>query len=344
MIGSRDLQDLQEAEQNRVTRVRAIAEKYHRTLKHLPKLKHEIDTMQQLQSVNDDDLVISLEQRLEKVFLLLGSLILTPEVMLNSPELEGLEYDLQNATTLDAMDRWLSKFNNKCDEFRTRMIRQKEAEYEYKEEKKASHCKQFELEMIQLPTGSFLMGATKRQVKVDGFHISKYPVTQRLWVAVMGYNPSYFKFSDMCPVERVSFDDAIHFVNKLSQMTSNQYRLPKEAEWEYAARSGGRDELWAGTSNKAELDDYAWTTYNSEGRTQPVGLKRPNGLGIYDMSGNVWEWCDDLCSPALSEKERIIRGGCWDHSYDNARTGYSFLGLPYHRTSQIGFRLALSFP
>jgi len=103
----------------------------------------------------------------------------------------------------------------------------------------------------------------------------------------MGSNPSHFKESDENPVEMVSWNEAREFIRRLNQMSGKSYRLPTEAEWEYAARSGGKGEKWAGTSNKSELQDFAWFFMNSGDRTHPVGQKRPNGLGFYDMSGNV---------------------------------------------------------
>ncbi|MBA4348368.1 MAG: hypothetical protein C0415_00040 [Thermodesulfovibrio sp.] len=185
------------------------------------------------------------------------------------------------------------------------------------------------LEMILVKSGCFQMGSDgyyAHEVCVDDFYIGKYEVTQGQWKAIMGDNPSRFEdCGDNCPVESVSWDDVQEFINKLNQKTEKNYRLPTEAEWEYAARSGGKNEKWAGTSNQSELGEYAWYRENSGDKTHPVGQKKPpNGLGIYDMSGNVWEWVSDWFdvnyyknSPKDNPKGpssgsyKALRGGSW---------------------------------
>ncbi len=147
-------------------------------------------------------------------------------------------------------------------------------------------------------------------------------MTQGQWKAIMGNNPSAFQNGDNYPVEQVNWDDAQEFIRELNQITGKKYRLPTEAEWEYAARSGGKKEKWAGTSNESELMKYAWYRRNARGKTHPVGRKRPNGLGLYDMSGNVYEWVQDTFSESAYRQHSrmnpvveggvycVLRGGC----------------------------------
>jgi sulfatase modifying factor 1 len=223
-----------------------------------------------------------------------------------------------------------------------------------------------DIEMIHVKGGCFQMGDVfgdgfdwekpVHEVCVDDFYIGKYEVTQRQWMAVMGNNPSIFKYcGDDCPVENVSWDDVQDFINKLNEMTGGKYRLPTEAEWEYAARSGGKNEKYAGTSEPAELEDYAWFEDNSGKKTHPVGKKKPNGLGIYDMSGNVWEWVKDHFNDKYYEKSphknprgaetgsgRVDRGGGWGSDLRHVRTVYRGNDTSDVKGSGIGFRLSKS--
>jgi formylglycine-generating enzyme required for sulfatase activity len=132
------------------------------------------------------------------------------------------------------------------------------------------------------------------EVCVKDFYLGKFEVTQEQWQKVMGENPSSFSAcGNSCPVDSVSWDMAQDFIKKLNAMTKKKYRLPTEAEWEYAARSGGKNDRWPGTNSEEKLADFAWYDQNSKEVTHPVGLKKPNGLGLYDMAGNVREWCQD---------------------------------------------------
>ncbi len=220
------------------------------------------------------------------------------------------------------------------------------------------------MELVFVKGGCYQMSDTFSDVKddekpvhevcVSDFFLGKYEVTQGQWKAIMmGNNPSDFKdCGDNCPVENVSWSDIQQFIQNLNRSTGTGYRLPTEAEWEYACRSGGKKERYSGTND--DLDDYAWYDSNSGNRTHPVGQKKPNGLGLYDMSGNAWEWVQDWYnsgyyknSPKNNPKgpssgsDRVVRGGS---RYDlpiyqrcsNRNYGYAPSGV----YSNIGFRLA----
>lgn len=218
-------------------------------------------------------------------------------------------------------------------------------------------------EFVQVPGGSFVMGALSgstyenpvHKIRLSSFFISKYLVTQSQWQMVMGRNPSGNKSGESYPVESVSWNDIQTFLSKLNECTGNAYRLPTSAEWEYAARSGGSSEKWAGTSDQRQLNDYAWFDSNSGGSTQPVGLKKPNGLGIFDMSGNVWEFCSDRYdggaylrhsdffnpSGPTTGTKCILRGGCYNLDPWYLRVSHSGAISPDYICETIGFRLVL---
>ena len=223
------------------------------------------------------------------------------------------------------------------------------------------------MELVFVKGGCFKMGDTfgdgdpdekpVHEVCVGDFTIGKYEVTQGQWKAIMGNNPSRFKdCGDSCPVEQVSWNDVQTFIQQLNQRTGKAYRLPSEAEWEYAARSGGKQERWAGTSSDSSLSAYAWYNANSGATTRPVGQNKPNFLGLYDMSGNVWEWVADWYGEkyyANSPKDnpqgpssgtsRVLRGGSWFGTPQNVRAAVRGGGFPdIRRYDYYGFRLALS--
>jgi hypothetical protein len=169
------------------------------------------------------------------------------------------------------------------------------------------------------------------------FYIGKYEVTQAQWQAVMGNNPSKFSGSNN-PVEQVSWNDVQEFIKKLNAMTGRNYRLPTEAEWEYAANEGKRNSSYE-YSGSNTLSSVGWYGDNSGNTTHPVGQKSPNSLGLYDMSGNVWEWCQDCYDSSCSY--RVIRGGSWYYDASNCRVAHRYGNAPSYRYGNLGFRLVL---
>ncbi len=211
----------------------------------------------------------------------------------------------------------------------------------------------------KVPGGTFTMGDTfgdgwsgelpTHQVTLSDFYIGKYEVTQGQWVAVMGSNPSYFSACGLdCPVDSVSWDDIQTFITQLNQLSGKNYRLPTEAEWEYAARSGGQHEEYSGGSN---VDAVAWYWTNSNNTPHQVGTKQANGLGLYDMSGNAVEWVNDWYGAYGSSSQtnptgpttgsfRVFRGGSWIDDAFSARAAFRLFNSPDLRNVGLGFRLA----
>ena len=220
------------------------------------------------------------------------------------------------------------------------------------------------IEMVKVEAGSFNMGATPemkspyevekpvhRVTLTNNYYIGKYEVTQALWQAVMGSNPSHFK-GDALPVEQVSWKDCQKFITKLNRLTGKNFRLPTEAEWEYAARGGNKSRGYR-YSGSNTIDDVAWYENDALSQTHPVGTKQPNELEIYDMTGNVMEWCQDWygsysSSPqvnptgAASGSYRVVRGGGWSDSARDCRTSDRDFISPGGRSSDLGLRLVLS--
>ncbi len=210
--------------------------------------------------------------------------------------------------------------------------------------------------MVKVQGGTFSMGATREQgsdatgaekpahqVTVNSFAIGQTEVTQELWQAVMGINPSHFKGVKR-PVEQVSWYDIEPFLRKLNQLTGKNFRLPNEAEWEYAARGGSKSRGYK-YSGSNTIDDVAWCDEDRfEGGTHDVATKAPNELGLYDMSGNVNEWCQDEWynydgSATLYGDAHVVRGGCWDTYASCCRVSTRYCGAPGH--GSLGLRLAL---
>lgn len=248
----------------------------------------------------------------------------------------------------------------------------------------ASFTNSIGMVFVKVPAGSFTMGTEVNCQKPDAFSssaaydkcmasinadetpartvtisndfwIGQFEVTQAQWYAVMGNNPAEFKSDKVgedsrnFPVENVSWEDAQEFISRLNARDGKQYRLPTEAEWEYACKSGGKDQKYCGGNN---LDAVAWYDSNSGNRTHRVGTKKPNGLGIYDMSGNVYEWCNDwyhktyyqwgkTTDPAGVDSGgfRVNRGGGWRGDAGYARAANRDSSSPGSRSYLMGFRL-----
>ena len=222
------------------------------------------------------------------------------------------------------------------------------------------------MKMMYVEGGEFLMGGTPEQgedayddekpihkVALDAYYIGAFEVTQGQWEKVMGTNPSYFTKGEDYPVERVSWEDAQAFCRELSRKTGRKYSLPTEAQWEYAARGGKKNESTK-YSGSSSIDSVGWYCDNTNQGTYPVGQKHPNALGIYDMSGNVREWCQDwygenyyadspLTNPTGPSTgfERVMRGGSWFFNARSCRVSQRGYTNPNLHIALNGFRLCL---
>ena len=215
------------------------------------------------------------------------------------------------------------------------------------------------MRFVPISTGTFTMGEGKTAHKVtltQAFHLGQHEVTQEQYEKEMGTNTSNFK-GPQNPVEQVSWDDAVEFCRKLSELPAEKkagyvYRLPTEAEWEYACRAGTKTTYSFGDSDSG-LGEYAWYDKNSGNTTHPVGGKKPNPWGLYDMRGNVWEWCQDwygdypsgsVTDPtgSASGSIRVNRGGGWFLNSDVCRSAFRGRSAPGHRFNLLGFRVLRS--
>lgn len=219
-------------------------------------------------------------------------------------------------------------------------------------------------DMVSLDGGTFVMGCKLEQgddcfeneypahnVTLSDYKISKYQVTQAQWKAVMGANPSHFNNCDSCPVDNVSWNQVKLFISTLNNLSIKKFRLPTEAEWEYATKGGSRASptRYAGSDN---VNEVAWYGDNSDNKTHPVGQLNSNELGLYDMNGNVWEWCEDRMGNYTSSDKtnptgsqtgtfRIVRGGSFMNSAVNCRVTNRRFIPPGNSLSSLGFRLVL---
>jgi len=212
------------------------------------------------------------------------------------------------------------------------------------------------VKLALIPAGKFMMGEEKNQHEVaisKPFYMGVMEVTQAQYEAVMGTNPSNFKGATN-PVESVSWNDAADFCRKLSEKTGKTVRLPAEAEWEYACRAGSKTKFCFGDADEG-LGDYAWYRADSGTTFHPVGQKKPNAWGLFDMHGNVWEWCADwygdypkgaVTDPQgpASGGQRVLRGGSWFNYAGDCRAAYRNWNGPWNRTEILGFRVVVSVP
>ena len=210
-------------------------------------------------------------------------------------------------------------------------------------------------QMVKVDGGTFQMGSDAQSdekplhsVTVSDFYIGKYEVTQAEWQSIMGKNPSVFKGTNL-PVENVSWNDVQDFLQKINAKTSKKYRLPTEAEWEFAARGGNKSNgyIYSGSN---DIESIAWYSKNSNNKTHDVGQRSANELGIYDMSGNVWEWCQDLYRRYPNSNDisyydmfsRVFRGGVWNLNFGACRSTFRRDNMSVNPSNDLGFRLAIS--
>ncbi len=228
---------------------------------------------------------------------------------------------------------------------------------------------QIKKNLILINGGTFTMGQTDpnvsckgctadeqppHKVTVSDFYLCKYEVTLKEWKQIMGTNPSYDEECENCPVDGVSWQDVQLFIKKINEKSDIQFRIPTEAEWEFAARGGNKSNgyRFSGSNNAS---DVAWFGLKKDQKTHQTGLKQPNELGLYDMSGNVWEWCSDFYgfdyfanspekdpSGPISGKDKILRGGSWYNQSFDCRVTTRYRFYPSFRTNANGFRLASS--
>jgi formylglycine-generating enzyme required for sulfatase activity len=219
------------------------------------------------------------------------------------------------------------------------------------------------LELVLIPAGEFMMGSPDSDKFADSqekpqhrvritkpFYLGKYLVTQEQWEAVVGNNPSHFK-GPKNPVEYISWDDCQKFLKRLNdKMGGGKFQLPTEAQWEYACRAGSTTRYCFGDDEK-QLGEYAWYIANADGKTHPVGEKKPNAWGLFDMHGNVWEWCQDWYggygTEAVTDPTglatgsfRVFRSGSWPYPAKYCRSAYRYVYEPGIHSYRLGFRVS----
>jgi formylglycine-generating enzyme required for sulfatase activity len=220
------------------------------------------------------------------------------------------------------------------------------------------------VDLVKIPAGEFQMGSISElpyalETPVHSasisyeFFIGAFTITQEQFAAIMGTNPAHFRHAENLPIENVSWFDARTFCQKISEKTGRRIRLPSETEWEYVTRAGTTTEYFFG-DDSAKLPDYAWFEINSSEQTAPIGLKKPNPWGIYDIVGNVWEWCEDAWksdyndfspdgSAFTNEKQprRAVRGGAWNMDAFRCRSSYRSFDWNDAANNRLGFRIVV---
>ena len=329
---------------------------------------------QRLEQPNDFvriEIQAALERRIPVVPILVGEKPVPSEKDL-PPELMDLSYkqaaemragaDLQShrKRLVDGLDRLFS------DKKVGKDLKQKKVDKEIKrEEPPKTYTNSIGMEFVLIPAGRFEMGGDlydnekpiHQVVLSQPFYLQTTPVTQGQWQRVMENNPSKFKDSgDSCPVETVSWQIVQQYIGKINEKEGgDSYRLPSEAEWEYACRAGTTTEFSFG-DDEQKLGEYAWFDENADSKTHPVGNKKPNGWGLFDMHGNVWEWVEDDWHNSYEKAPddghawideprgtyRVLRGGGWDFDAHGCRSAARVNGTPGYRNTNIGFRLARS--
>jgi len=311
---------------------------------------------------------IMLQNRIDRIYSLnmsqiKGIYFISVKVLNNNLEIIGMmNFTAKSKEKL--IDRLSNELDDRGLEINEMKFSVENRKGERKNIRKGGDTRTFEdIEFVYIPAGKFKMGAQSteagfnldeipihRVVITKGFWIGKYEVTQEQWQALMGSNPSHFKNDKNLPVEMVSWFDVDDFIGKLNGKGKGIFRLPTEAEWEYACRCGTSTMYFFG-DDRIELRNYAWFG-DSNGATHPVGLKKPNPWGLYDMYGNVWEWCSDwyderyyLVSAVIDPKgpssgtQRAKKGGCWRQYSNLCRSASRFPRPPTYTSPYMGFRL-----
>ncbi len=325
--------------------------------------------------VDDEECANIVADKLEKIPMKPGEYMLKFESVENATDcVEDDEFVMPDKDKLYKVDLLSKKQERETAEREERERRERERlereqrerverEKREREARGEVEVKGVKFKMVYVEGGTFTMGATAEQgsdawgyerpaheVTLSDYYISETVVTQELWKAVMGNNPSNWK-GDKLPVERVSWEEAQEFIQKLNQEPGRTFRLPTEAEWEYAAR-GGKQSKGYKYSGSDTIDEVAWYDRNSGGKTHPVKDMKANELGLYDMSGNVWEWCNDWYGEYSSDAQpnpqgptkgdyRMLRGGSWYSHAGDCRVSYRYYRKPSIQYNSVGFRLVM---